>query len=432
MAGSRLAGVLAVLCAAAACLVPAPALAQGGTAPPELNAASWTLIDARTGETLASHEPDVRRPIASTTKLMTAYLAVERLGLRRQVTAAPYFAIPGESLLGLTAGDRVTVRDLLYGLILASGNDAAQTLAVAASGSEPAFVREMNRAAARLGLADTGYGNPIGLDEAGNYSTPSDLARLSRRMLDRRIFRILFDTETVTLPSLDPPATIETRNTLLLGDPTVTGIKTGHTIGAGYVLVGSARRDGVELISAVLGAPSEFDRDAESAELLDYGFSLYSQRRAFRRGEALARPDVAYSDETLGLVARRGVAVGARRDQELEVRVQAPGEIEGPVNRGERLGAALVLLDGRRVARVPLLASRRLEEASPLEKVRSGIGSAWVLAPLALFAILLGGLAIARSRRHRDGGAREEAQMSREQRRDLRERSRRDRWEDGS
>jgi D-alanyl-D-alanine carboxypeptidase (penicillin-binding protein 5/6) len=290
----------------------------------------------------------------------------------------------------------------------------------------------MNWAAARLGLADTGYGNPIGLDEAGNYSTPSDLARLSRIMLDRRIFRSVFDTETATLPSLDPPATIETRNTLLLGDPTVTGIKTGHTIGAGYVLVGSARRDGVELISAVLGAPSELDRDAESAELLDYGFSLYSQRRAFARGEALARPEVAHAEESLALVARRGVAVGARRDQELDVRVQAPDEVEGPVSRGERLGTALVLLDGRRVARVPLLASRRLEEASPLDKARSGIGSGWALAVVALFAILLGGLAIARSRRQRDGGPREEAQMSREQRRDLRERSRRDRREDRS
>jgi len=247
-------------------LFPAAAGAQDHDAPPpDLNAAAWTLIDARTGETLAAHEADVRRPVASTTKLMTAYLAIERLGLRREVSAAPYFPIPGESLLGLTPGDSATVRDMVYGLILASGNDAAQSLAVAVSGSEPAFVREMNQAAVRLGLADTHYGNPIGLDEPGNYSTAADLANFSRLLMKRRFLRRVFDTESITLPSLDPPDTIETRNTLLLADPTLTGVKTGHTLGAGYVLVASARRDGVELISAVLGTPSELDRDAESA-----------------------------------------------------------------------------------------------------------------------------------------------------------------------
>ena len=131
----------------------------------------------------------MRRPIASTTKLMTAYLALERLGMHSQVPAAPYFPIPGESLLGLTPGDSVTVRDMIYGLILASGNDAAQSLAVAVSGTEPAFVREMNRAAVRLGLADTHYGNPIGLDEPGNYSTAADLAAFSRLLMKRRFLR---------------------------------------------------------------------------------------------------------------------------------------------------------------------------------------------------------------------------------------------------
>ena len=384
------------------------------------------LVDARTGETLTAHEADVRRPIASTTKLMTAHLAIERFGLRREIPAAPYYPIPGESLLGFTPGDSATVRDLVYGLILASGNDAAQSIAVGVSGSEPAFVREMNEEAVRLGLADTHYGNPIGLDEPGNYSTAADLAAFTRLLMKRRFLRRVFDTESITLPSLDPPDTIETRNTLLLSEPTLTGVKTGHTLGAGYVLVGSARRDGVELISVVLGTPSELDRDAESAELLGWGFRLYAPRRAFRRGEAVARPDIAYSDEQLPLVARRGVEVGARDDQQLQVRVRAPDEVEGPIRKGARMGSALVLLDGRRVASVPLLAARGVAEPTTLDKATSG---PWLLiiGAVVASAIILLGLVIARRPRRRAVPGEEETHLSRHQRRLLRERRRQER-----
>lgn len=362
------------------------------------------LIDARTGEQLAADEPDRRLSIASTTKLMTAHLALKRLRLGRQVEAAPYYAIPGESLLGLTPGERVTVRDLLYGLILASGNDAAETLAVAVSGSEEAFVGLMNDAARALGLADTHYGNPIGLDEAGNYSTASDLVALARVLLRNPVFRRIADSETANAPSLDPPQTIETRNTLLLADPSVTGVKTGHTLGAGYVLVGSAERNGVELISAVLGAPSEYDRDVETQELLDYGFGLYSTRRAFRRGEALARPGIDYEDDRLALRAARGVALGIRADQNLRVRVDAPAEVEGPIRRGERLGTAVVLVDGRRVARVPLRAARDVAEAGTIERVGSRLMGPLGIAALGVFAILIAGTAVMRRRRRDHGG----------------------------
>jgi D-alanyl-D-alanine carboxypeptidase len=144
--------------------------------PPQLEARAWALIDARSGDVLASHAASQRLPIASTTKLMTAYVAMQELPLDEIVRAAPYEAIYGESLLELRAGERVSVRDLLYGLILRSGNDAAYDLALATSGLEDAFVREMNRRAAALGLPDTHYANPVGLDEPGNYSSALDLA----------------------------------------------------------------------------------------------------------------------------------------------------------------------------------------------------------------------------------------------------------------
>ena len=216
---------------------------------------------------------------------MTAYLALQELPLAKRVRAAPYAAIPGESLLGLRAGERISVRDLLYGLILRSGNDAAETLAVAAAGSEPRFVRQMNLRAAALGLADTHYSNPIGLDEPGNYSSAADLLALSRRLLEIPAFARIARSRSAVLRSLRPPETIYTRNTLLLRAGWANGVKTGHTLGAGYVLVGSGRRDGVELISAVLGAPSEGQRDTESLDLLDYGFSLVPDPPAPAQGQ---------------------------------------------------------------------------------------------------------------------------------------------------
>jgi D-alanyl-D-alanine carboxypeptidase (penicillin-binding protein 5/6) len=247
------------------------------------------LVDSRTGEPLSGHDEASQVPIASATKLMTAYLALKELPLGKVVRAAPYSAIPGESLLGLSAGEPVSVRDLIYGLILRSGNDAAVTLAVAVSGSEQAFVREMNLRAAALGLSDTHYSNPIGLDEPGNYSSASDLVALSRRLLEIPAFARIADSERAVLRSLDPPRTIYTRNTLLLREPWASGIKTGHTLGAGYVLVGSGERRGVELISAVLGAPSEVERDLDTLELLEYGFSVYQRRVPIRPRPARSR-----------------------------------------------------------------------------------------------------------------------------------------------
>ena len=367
---------------------------------------------------------------------MTAYLAMSRLPLRRIVHAAPYSAIPGESLLGLRAGQRVSVRDLLYGLILESGNDAAYTLAVAAAGSEGRFVRQMNLRAAALGLADTHYANPIGLDEPGNYSSPRDLVALTRRLFERAEFRRIADTEGATLRSMRPPVRIDTRNTLLLRAPWATGVKTGHTLGAGYVLVGSARRKGVELISAVLGAPSETSRDLETLELLDYGFSLYRRERPFARGEVLARPGIRYAGGHLPLRAARGVALGIRRGQEIEVKVRAPDEVEGPVRRGRRLGNVTVILDGARAAMVPLLAARSIGEASPWEKARGYAEEHVALIALGLCGILLALVLAARVRRRRrgreeTGRVADQTTIERDQRRSERERRRSDREDAG-
>ena len=385
----RVRRLLATVGAALLLVVAIAAPAATAAEPPRLEASAWALIDARSGDLLAADDPTRRLPIASTTKLMTAYLALKELPLGRIVRAARYGGSYEESLLELRPGQRISVRDLLYGLILRSGNDAAYDLALAVAGSEARFVRQMNLRAAALGLSDTHYGNPIGLDEAGNYSSAYDLTALGRRLLDVPVFARIAATRRTVLRSLRPRRRIVTRNDLLLREPWATGIKTGFTLGAGYVLVGAGQRNGAELISAVLGTPSEEARDAESERLLEYGFSLYRKRLPIRAGAALAEPAVRYTDEELPLRAARPVAIGVRAGQRLRVVVRAPEEVEGPLRRGARLGRATVLVDGLPVASVPLRAARGVAEASAWQRAGSFFVDNALWLALALFAILI-------------------------------------------
>jgi D-alanyl-D-alanine carboxypeptidase (penicillin-binding protein 5/6) len=409
---------IAIAALAVAGSVPANAAAKPSAAP-QLDARAWVLVDARTGETLAARAGARPLPIASATKLMTAHLAFERLPLRKRVRMAPYSAIPAESLLGAPAGTPISVRDLLYSLILESANDSAFTLAEVIGGSQRGFAVKMNRSAAALGLVNTHYTNPIGLDSPANYSSAHDLAALARVLLRNRTFARIADSTQALLPSLRPPRTIGTRNTLLFRAPWVNGVKTGHTLGAGYVLVGSGERKGTELISVVLGAPSEYQRDSESLALLDYGFELYRSRRPVRTREVVARPSIRYAGGELPLVAAHAIPVGVRRGQRLEVSVRAPREVSGPIRRGEPLGRVLVTVDGREAGGARLLASRSIPKASALEKVRSGATSWPILLAIGLSVILV--LAIVLRRRR--GGL----EASEEEMRNIREQRRRER-----
>jgi D-alanyl-D-alanine carboxypeptidase (penicillin-binding protein 5/6) len=385
-------GACLVTLLALALVVPVGAMAEG----PAIAARAWTLIDGRTGEVLVSHAAARRLPIASTTKLMTAYVALHELPLDRIVRAAPYEAEYGESLLGLRPGQRISVRDLLYGLILRSGNDAAYDLARAAAGSEARFVGQMNHYAAALGLSDTHYANPIGLDQRGNHSSARDLATLTRHLLRIPAFARIAASRSAVLHSVRPQRRITTINELLRMAPWVTGVKTGHTFGALYVLVGSGRRRGVELISVAIGAPTDEDRFSDNIDLLDYGFSRYTRRAPIRAGRELAVPPIRYAGGELPLRAARTVAVGVRADQHLSVEVRAPSEVEGPIRRGARLGSATVFVNGLRTAKVPLQAGRAVPEASTLDRLRSFLDSDWIPIGIAVFVILIGAVLLRR------------------------------------
>jgi serine-type D-Ala-D-Ala carboxypeptidase (penicillin-binding protein 5/6) len=379
--------LLALLLALALWLAPGAVAAPAG--PEGIEAKSWIVVDGRSGDVLASQAAKLHLPIASTTKLMTAYVAIKELPLEKIVRAAPYSPIYGESLLGLGTGERISVRDLLYGLILVSGNDAAHTLAVAAAGSEERFVRQMNRYAAALGLADTHYANPVGLDEAGNYSSAADLATLTRRLLRIPAFAEIAGSRTALLRSLRPPRRIETLNHLLEMVPWATGVKTGHTFDAGYVLVGSGEKKGVSLVSVAIGDPTEETRFTDNLALLEYGFSQYRRQRPIRAGQDLAEPEIRFSGGHLPLRAERSLQVGLRRGQRVDLRVQAPGEVEGPVRRGAQLGRATVFVDGRRVGTVSLRASRSVPKASLFDRARATVADNSIPIGIGLFVILM-------------------------------------------
>jgi D-alanyl-D-alanine carboxypeptidase (penicillin-binding protein 5/6) len=377
--------------------------------PPQLSAKAWYLVDARDGTQLAGRNVGATAAIASTTKLMTAYVARDRLPLSERLVAPPYHPLPGESLLGLETGERISVRDLLYGLLLPSGNDAAVALAHGVAGSVPAFVDQMNRTARDLGLRDTSYANPIGLDEPGNYSTPRDLATLTMRLRRERLFRRIFDTPRTTLRSGAHPRTVVNHNDLVLSVPWIDGVKTGYTLDAGYVLIGSGTREGVTLLSVVLGAPSEAAREQDTVSLLNHGFSLYVRRTPVRNGEALAAPVVNGSDQTLPLVAADSVHVSARKGQAVRVTVNAPDEIQGPIPRGRRLGTGVVTLDDEVVGQVPLLSKRPAPapEASSLatrvdDAVPGPRAVAWAAAGALTIAIVIS-IAVVMPRRRERG-----------------------------
>jgi D-alanyl-D-alanine carboxypeptidase (penicillin-binding protein 5/6) len=410
-AGAALAALAALLVWATAATAAPPA--AGAQSPPLPGARAAILVDSSDGAVLFARRPDQRRAIASATKLMTALLALERARPGAVFRAPPRHPLPPESRIDLRGGERMTVRDLLKGLLLESANDAAVTLAQGISGSRAAFVAAMNRRAARLGLRHTRYANPIGLDAPGNYSTARDLARLSGRLMRDRRFAAIVDMPSARLRSGDRPRVIQNRNTLVARYRFVDGIKTGHTLQAGYVLVGAARGgDGKRLTSVVLGEPSEPARDADTLRLLRYGLTEFRRRVAVRRGRVLARVRVAGRDERAALVAPRSLTLTVRRGRRVVRRLDAPAELEGSLPAGRRVGTVTVLVDGRPAARAALVTAAAVPGARPLGALLDAVGvplvvlvGAGTLAVAGLVAMRRGRTRLARAGR-RSGGSR--------------------------
>jgi D-alanyl-D-alanine carboxypeptidase (penicillin-binding protein 5/6) len=397
-----------------------PTTAAARDCPDAVKAPNAIVLETSTGDVACERGADARRPAGSAVKLMTALLTLERADLDDRFRASDYRPAPYESQIGLLPRERMTVRDLLKGLLVESGNDAAMALAKGVAGSERAFVRLMNRRARELELSNTRYRNPIGLDEPGAYSSARDLVKLASFLRTNRFFRRTVDAEVVELASGDHPRRFDNRNTLVITDPWVNGVKTGHTREAGYVLVGSARRDGIQVVSAVLGTPSEAARDADTRRLLGFG------RRAFQR--ITAAPPGSSVGVSVPIRYRRGaeleLVVGpngertvvrrGERDTVAVVPTRYPSEVEGPIAYGQELGEADVLQDGRKIATVALVAATEVPKADLAQRTKT-----WFSRPLAVvlaFAVLSGTVLMARRRRRPRGPgprrAREEARTA--------------------
>ena len=359
-----------LLFAATVSAAPAPII----PAPPQLSATGYLLIDARTGKILVEQNIDQRLPPASLTKIMTSYLVADAIqrgtvnmddSVRISQNAYQYRAVGPEgregSMMFVEANASVLVEDLVRGMIIQSGNDASYALAEHVAGSEAAFVDVMNQQAARLGMTGTNYVNVTGWPAEEHYTTAKDLATLAISMIDRFPAHYAFYSEKYyTYNDIRQP----NRNRLLWRDPSVDGMKTGHTAAAGYCLVSSAKRDGMRLVAVVMGTASEEARAVESQKLLTYGFRYFETVDLYAAGESLNRARVwggTHSSINLGLAEEVVVTLPRGARENLTAAMDLPAEIHGPLADGEAIGTLKVMMGDEELLNRPLVTLNAVE-----------------------------------------------------------------------
>lgn len=372
-----------------------PATAAELPEKPRIDAPAAIAVEVSTGDVVFERRADNQRSIASTTKLMTALVALERTPDLDATSVVPAYAGAAvESVAGLRAGDRMTMRDLLGGLLLPSGNDAANAIAVAVGGSVPRFVRMMNDKAREIGIRAR-FRNPVGLDAQGHHASAADLVKLTLLLRQYPEFRRIVRAKTLRLTSADPEITVTNRNRLVHSTAWVDGVKTGHTRKAGYALVGSGRRNGIAVITVVLGTDSEDQRDADSLALLRYATASYKRSAVLKQGAVVGELPLRYRDATVRIVADETVRRTVRRDERTTTRVTGlPSDVEGPLPAGSRLGTVEVVQRGRVVARVPAVTAAAVEAAGFWDRLDENLGRRSVQLLLAVAVICAVALAI--------------------------------------
>ena len=361
-----------------ATLLAAASLASHAQAPqpPEIAAKSYLLVDVTAGQTLAAKDADSPVEPASLTKLMSAYLVFDALKAKKITLTQTLpvsqraWKMPGSRMF-IDPKMQVPVEDLIKGMIVQSGNDATMALAEGVAGSAERFVQLMNDQAKALGMKGTSYKNVEGLTEAGHTTTARDLALLSTRLMhDFPEYVHYYTIKKYRYPGT--PATNDTnRNTLLFRDPTVDGLKTGHTNAAGYCLVATAKRDfpnlqGRRLLSVVLGATSETARANESQKLLNWGYTAYEGVKLFDAGKPVATPKV-WKGKTgelkLGHTEPIVVAVPAGTAAQVKTEIARPEPLIAPFLQGQAVATLKITQGGQPLAEVPLVALEPVEEA---------------------------------------------------------------------
>jgi serine-type D-Ala-D-Ala carboxypeptidase (penicillin-binding protein 5/6) len=345
--------LLALAATTVALAAPAAATAAGG--PPAVDAAAYEVVDARSGAILAESNAHEQLPIASITKLMTVLVVLQRERLDDVVTVDPRAAAVGEESIYLTAGEQLTVRDLVAGALIQSANDAADALALSVAPSFPAFATLMNAEAQRLGLRDSHFVRPDGLDASGEESTAADVTRLARVAMRNAFVRQTVARETATIAG---GRVLHTWDDLLGVFPGVFGVKTGHTDEAGWCQVIAAHGRGVDVYVTVLGGPTRAVRNDDLASLLAWGLAQFRVIPAVDPSHAYATVRLPYGKAPLALVPARGLDTVARVGRGLEQRIVAPAAVALPVRRGEVLGKIEIRDGSRLVGTRALVASR--------------------------------------------------------------------------
>jgi len=328
---------------------------EGAAVLPELDARAFILADLDSGQVLAERGARDRLPVASLTKIMTAMLVLERARPEDVVVVTPEAAgnglTVGVSELGLRAGERVRVEDLLYALMLQSANDAAVALAEHVSGSVEAFIADMNVRARRLGLRDTRFFSPSGLDDRG-FSTVADLLTLTAAAYRDPRFATIVATRTreIPAPEGETPRVVQNRNVLLWLYPGAVGVKTGFTTPAGFCIVAVAERNGVRLAAVVLGGANEVF--SEAATLLNHGFTAFERREVISVGEALGTVEI--DDRTVSVRSGGSLHALVPIDAAVRRRTVVDESTTFPPLPGEDVGAVVVSVPGLRIGEVPL------------------------------------------------------------------------------
>ncbi len=342
--------------------------------PPDIAASSYLLIDASSQKVLVEHNAHEQNAPASLTKIMTSYLAEQeiasgRISLSDEVLVSVNAWRTGGSKMFIREGTRVKVEDLLHGIVIQSGNDASVALAEHIGGSEAAFANMMNQQAAVLGMTNTHFKNATGLPNSEHYSSAWDLALLTRDLINTFPEHYeLYSERSYTYNDIEQP----NRNKLLWRDKTVDGVKTGFTNKAGYCLVASAVRQGMRLISVVMGTDSDQARMRESQKLLSYGFRYYETQTLYEADVTLKEQALYYGEqETVSLGVAQDVVITFPRGyyKDIEAEMVVPKVVEAPIAQTEKVGELKLRLHGETIYQAPLLALQVAPEAGVFSRM---------------------------------------------------------------
>lgn len=358
------------LCILIAAMALIPEVRATGDAP-ETAAHAAILIHMDSGRVLYEKRADERMPLASTTKIMTALVALERCEMSETVTVSPSSCGAEGSSVYLRPGEECSVEMLLYGLLLASGNDAALALAEHVSGSVEAFVSLMNDRAAQLGLQNTRFSNPHGLDAPDHYTSASELARIACAAMENERFAQIVSTRERVFGD----RVFVNHNKLLWRIDGCKGIKTGYTKAAGRCLVSCAERDGLRLLCVTLSDPQDW---ADHAALLEWGFSAWEYRRLFPSGVVCNIPVIAGEKDKVPVSLSEDAAALVRRGTETEIRFLLPGFVYADVTAGDHAGELRVYAGGEELLRGELVYSENVSRSkaarlSLSERIRRGL-----------------------------------------------------------